>query len=732
MNTPPPCSHCGQSHPVEERCPHDESTLQEGAGPDPLLGQVLKGAYKVREAIGKGGMGVVYRGIQVSLGRTIAIKMLRTRAEPGSEEVRRFYREARLLSQINHPNVVSLIDFGVTEAGLAFMVMEWLSGRTLEEAVPPGVGLPVKDSLAILEQLGAGVAAAHAIGVVHRDLKPSNVFLLESDGGLLVKVLDFGIAKLQDDRDAKLTEAGTMLGSCGYMAPEQMEGAVVLDARADVYALGSLLYLMLAGQPAFRGKNARSIITRQMLGTLEPIDFAALGKPDGARLMPVLLKAMEREPEKRHQTVEAFLQDLRTAMSASPASPASAPPPPPAAPRSRRGRLVALAALALCLVAGVIVFQSKRQPTTAPSGEVVIGLSAPFSGPSRDLGQRVKVGIEAGIREAPGASELPPVRLIALDDGYEPARALANTRELVEQHKAFALLGLVGTPTVESSLPYALEHRVPFFAPFTGANLARKRPPDPFVFNLRAGYADETAVIVKHLLDDRGVAPEQMAVFAQEDGYGDSGFEGVAQVLAERSIPRERILRVGHPRNSLDVSKAVAELQRHPEVRSVVLISSYRPAAQLIRAMRDSNRDMIFANVSFVLGESLAEELRLAGEQYCEGVIVAQVVPPPEADLPAVADYRAVLRAHFPAEPPTYASLEAYLAARLFREGLRRCGPAPSPETFAAALEGIKEFDLGIDVPVSLSTEEHQALHRVWLTELDRRGKLKPLTSSRP
>jgi serine/threonine protein kinase len=166
--------------------------------------------------------------------------------------------------------------------------------------------------LDLMEQICAGVGVTHAHNMVHRDLKPSNVFLATLSGDVVaVKILDFGIAKALGD-DENLTQNGVMMGSSGSMSPEQIHGLSEIDARSDVYALGALLYFMLAGKPAYAG-NTRAVVTRQMLEPPAPIDFDALGKPEAAPLMPVILKAMAREPEDRFHSAEELMQALREA-----------------------------------------------------------------------------------------------------------------------------------------------------------------------------------------------------------------------------------------------------------------------------------------------------------------------------------------------------------------------------------------------------------------------------------
>jgi serine/threonine protein kinase/ABC-type branched-subunit amino acid transport system substrate-binding protein len=790
------CPACGNEYHDEDTCPHDGATLIRGPVADPLLGQILKGSYKVLSRIGEGGMGVVYQATQLSLGRPVAVKAVFATPLHAPEVVQRFFREAKLLSQINHPNVVNLIDFGNTDSGVVYMVMEHLAGRTLDKAVPKGEGFAVSVVLDLMEQVGAGVAEAHRLGVVHRDLKPSNIFLADAPvGGVVVKILDFGIAKAVGDGRPGLTQSGAMIGSSGYMPPEQITGSSEVDARSDVYALGGILYYMLAGKPAYDGKSTRSVVTKQMAGGPEPVHFERLGKPEAWRIFPVILKAMAADPAQRYQSVAEFTADLRAACGAPepltgtrlrqgillsdagaaahstivpsqggtkerssanhPAThhPATQHPADPVAdPRTRKVLLVGggVGLLLLAYIAGMLVLQMARKDNNAPAApaapakagapaaaapratttdrgvtddDITLGMSAAFSGPARELGRGMKLGLETRFRflNEQGGVAGRKVNLVALDDGYEPGRALQNMRELYDQHKAFAVVGNVGTPTAAVTIPYAIENKMIFFGAFTGSKLLRKDPPDRFVFNYRASYGEETAAVVKYLIEIRKVKPEQIAVFAQNDSYGDAGFEGVAKTLRHYGRDKEQILRVGYERNTADVAAAVAEILKHRDaVKAVVMVPTYRPGARFIQQLKDAKLDAVFANVSFVGSDALAEELKQLGSSYADGVIVTQVVPHFESRSSLVLKYRELLKKYFPAEQPGFVSLEGYIAACVFEEALKKAGTELTTDTLIDALESTRGLDLGIGAPINFGPSEHQGSHKVWGTVLDK------------
>lgn len=375
------------------------------------------------------------------------------------------------------------------------------------------------------------------------------------------------------------------------------------------------------------------------------------------------------------------------------------------------------------------VTESKR-PQGVTDNEIIVGMSAPFSGPAKELGRAMKVGIDmafASANEAGGVNGR-KLRLVALDDGYEPEKTRSVMKELWDARKVFAFIGNVGTPTAEVSVPYALEKKAIFFGPFTGAGLLRRDPPDRYVFNYRASYAEETASIVKYLVDVKRIKPEEIAVFAQQDGYGDAGFNGVAKMLRKYRRDPEKALRVGYKRNTSDVQEAVDALAKtRLRLRAVVMVATYKAAAKFIEKVKAERPDMIFTNVSFVGSHALADELTSFGPKVAEGVIVTQVVPLPQSRSTAVLKYQELLPRYSLGEKPDFVSLEGYLAAQLFIEGLRRAGREFTTETMIDSLESMRGVDLGIGAPMSFGMSEHQASHKVWGTVLDASGQFQAL-----
>jgi ABC-type branched-subunit amino acid transport system substrate-binding protein len=363
--------------------------------------------------------------------------------------------------------------------------------------------------------------------------------------------------------------------------------------------------------------------------------------------------------------------------------------------------------------------------------EIRFGIAAAFSGSARELGRQMKLGIDAafGAINASGGIHGRQLRLVAADDGYEPTRTVEAMKQLYEKDQVFGIVGNVGTPTAVVAIPYALEQRMLFFGAFTGAGQLRRDPPDRYVFNYRASYAEETDAVVRYLIKIRRLKPEHIAVFAQQDSYGDAGFAGVAKAIRTMSGGNAgQILRLGYKRNTVDVDEAVAALRLYKgTIKAVVMVPTYRAAAKFIEKTRDLFPGMIYTNVSFVGSTALQQELMLLGARYAEGVIVTQVVPPIEGYSSLVLEYKNALAKYFPGETPDYVSLEGYITASLLAEGVRRTGPQIDTERLVEVLEGMRGVDLGVGTPLSFGRAEHQGSHKVWGTQLDQSGRYQPL-----
>jgi ABC-type branched-subunit amino acid transport system substrate-binding protein len=362
--------------------------------------------------------------------------------------------------------------------------------------------------------------------------------------------------------------------------------------------------------------------------------------------------------------------------------------------------------------------------------EILMGMSGALAGPTQALGKGMKTGIEAWFREVNerGGIHGRRLRLIALDDNYDPEPCLRNMKELTEKQKVFAFIGNPGTPPAVVSVPYAVEHKKIFFGAYTGAGLLRKTPPDRYVFNYRASYEEETAAIVKHFVEHLKIKPEQIAVFAQKDVYGDSGYAGVVKQAQEYGVGADRIRRVGYERNTVNVEPAVEEIvQNKDNIKAIVMVPAYKPAAKFVKLLKDEKVDVIIHTVSFVNSGALAEEFRQIGLQYADGVIVTQVVPYFKYLAAGGNEYPTCMQKHFPGQPLDFISLEGFIVAQTFTKALEKAGRNLTTEGLVETLEAMHELDLDLGVKLAFGHTEHQGCHQVWATRLDNTATYHPL-----
>lgn len=293
-------------------CSVDAAVLQNPS--DPLLGQTLAGKYLVEQLIKRGGMGAVYRGKHVLMDKTVAIKVLRPALAVDDDVVARFSREAKAASRISHPHAVSVTDFGESENGIVFLVMEYLDGRTLKEIIRSEGPMPLARVVEIIRQVTGALDAAHGQGVVHRDLKSDNIMVSQTNGGDWAKVLDFGIAKIQQPasvKDADLTAPNLVIGTPQYMSPEQCSQTQPLDARSDIYSLGVIIYEMLAGRVPFTGESATMIMMQHVQ---DPPPSVIATRPDLPPAVDgVITRALAKHPADRFQTAGGLFAELSTA-----------------------------------------------------------------------------------------------------------------------------------------------------------------------------------------------------------------------------------------------------------------------------------------------------------------------------------------------------------------------------------------------------------------------------------
>lgn len=357
-------------------------------------------------------------------------------------------------------------------------------------------------------------------------------------------------------------------------------------------------------------------------------------------------------------------------------------------------------------------------PSRGESPPIKVGMSTVLSGPAAGLGTEMRRGVAMRFAAAnqSGGVHGRPLELVVLDDGYEPARTAPNMRKLTGELDVFAVVGNVGTPTAVVSVPIANETKVPFFGALTGAGILRRTPPDRYIFNFRASYNQEMKAMIDGLVDEVGIPPERIAFFTQNDAYGDAGFSGARKALEGRGYTDiARNVHGRYQRNTVNVEDGLARiLDARLEPMAVIMVGTYKANAKFIRLAEREHFKALFLNLSFVGAEAFAKELGRTGDG---GVVITQVVPPLDSPLPAVASYRAALDG-----PPSFNSLEGWLAASAFVEGLRRTGPQPTREGFVDALQAASDMDVGLGRTHALSPDEHQVSHKVWPTVL-RRGK---------
>ena len=377
-----------------------------------------------------------------------------------------------------------------------------------------------------------------------------------------------------------------------------------------------------------------------------------------------------------------------------------------------------LAAACLCLSVAV----GHAQAPGVGNDRILLGQSAAFAGPAAELGKAMREGALLYFEQvnAAGGIHGRRIELISLDDGYEPDRAIANTRRLIEQEKVFALFGYVGTPTSYAVMPIITAAKVPYFGPFTGAERLRN-PVNRYIFNIRASYFDETEKLVDWMVQNN---KNGIAVFYQDDAYGRAGLEGVRRAMDRRGLQISATGTV--QRNTVDVAAAVdAIAPARPE--GVIMISAYKSCAAFIKAFNRTGQHPVYMNVSFVGSQALADELGAEGH----GVIISQVVPFPLYRQGAALEMRELLAARSSGAKASFNTLEGYLAAKGFVEGLRRAGRDLTRAKFIGALESMRNVDLG-NFPITFTPDNHSGSQFVELTVIIGSGEFPFLPLAQP
>ncbi len=373
----------------------------------------------------------------------------------------------------------------------------------------------------------------------------------------------------------------------------------------------------------------------------------------------------------------------------------------------------------VCKLVGSGALASWGAPASAQSSaltdaRIVLGQSAPFTGAAVQLGLQFHLGAQAYFDtvNAKGGVNGRTIEIKRLDDGYEPERCVANTRQLIADD-VFALFGYIGTPTSLAALPLASTAKVPFFAPFTGAQALRD-PFNRYAIHVRASYFDETAAIVRQITST-GI--KKIGVFYQNDAYGKTGLEGVTRALSAMTLDPVALGTV--ERNTIDVAQAVKDiLAQKPE--AIVQIGAYKAVATFVRQARRGGFSGNFYNVSFVGTQALIDELGAEAR----GVSVSQVMPFPYTPATLLSgEYLAAIKEKRGVEP-NYSGMEGFVAAKVFTEGVRRAGRALTREGFINAVQGMQNVNLG-GFPVDFGPAKHTGSRFVELTLLTEDGRIR-------
>jgi ABC-type branched-subunit amino acid transport system substrate-binding protein len=349
--------------------------------------------------------------------------------------------------------------------------------------------------------------------------------------------------------------------------------------------------------------------------------------------------------------------------------------------------------------------------------EINVGMTAAFTGPTAELGREIKNGIASYFQylNNNGGIKGQKLNLIVKDDGYEPERAAINMRALIEQDGVVAVLGNVGTPTAVVTVPIANESKTVLFGAFSGGDVLRTEPLSRYVINYRASYAAETREMISGLLQ-AGIQPEEIAFFTQRDSYGDAGFQGAKEALLAHGFEDTMTLAHGrYTRNTSNIEGAAADiLDAEIEPKAIIMAGSYEASAKFIKLIQQDLPNVLFVNLSFVGGYFLEKAL---GADI-ENVIAIQAVPNPASILPIVIEYRQRLKQYDASLTPNIVSLEGYIVAKIFHQGLLKINGEITKESIIDGLESLTSVDIGLGVDVSLSKQDHQAIEMLWLSGL--------------
>jgi tRNA A-37 threonylcarbamoyl transferase component Bud32 len=423
------CPHCMSHYPYQEDhlCPAKSTPAAPLAPQDRLVGATIDGRYEVKERLGEGGMGLVYKARHVLLEKIVAVKVLRNTEDP--EAIQRFRQEAKSASMINHSNVVAITDFGVLPDGHMYLVMEFLEGRTLTQAIS-GKPMGALRACQIAVQIARGLQAVHDKGIIHRDLKPDNIFLQDREGLRdQVKIVDFGVAKVE--ASARLTAHGMVMGTAEYIAPEQAAGLPV-DARCDQYALGCILYEMLAGVQVFQAESAPMLMKMHVYDAPVPPRERRPEADIPESVNAIVVRLLAKRPEQRFPSmadVEQVLQAEIDQLVKAPLAGGSIPAMLVKRAQSSRKWLLGIAAAILVLAGAVVALQTYLRPPPVkpvePQRPVMAGgkpvVTAPRPEPDKAPVKPAEPATEPrtgpAAKALPGRKPVPPRKVAPVETG---------------------------------------------------------------------------------------------------------------------------------------------------------------------------------------------------------------------------------------------------------------------------------------------------------------------------
>jgi serine/threonine-protein kinase len=345
-------------------------------------GSVLAGKYRIVRLLGEGGMGTVFEGRHLELDQPVAIKVLRRELAADPEAVTRFSREARAASSLRSPHVAKIFDVGRLDDERPYIVMEYLDGSDLGAVLEKRGSLPLREALQLVLEACEGVAEAHERGIIHRDLKPANLFVAREGGRTTVKVFDFGISHVETAEEVRVTKTQSAFGTPLYMSPEAVRSAKLTSARTDVWALGVILYELVAGKPPFLGDTPTAVAIALTIESLVPLSQRVAGVPP--EVDAVLARALAKSPADRYANAGELAAAVRGLLAARPPSAAVVARAPEASPLPARGRLLALflgvAIVAAALTAaGVALLRGSEAPPRATAAGDATTSTAPTS-----------------------------------------------------------------------------------------------------------------------------------------------------------------------------------------------------------------------------------------------------------------------------------------------------------------------------------------------------------------